>query len=608
VSSPFDPEGTSGAVVGTVGAPTGFLDNYQATLQEAANNERYLGAEDEVQSGWQKSIRALRQRGIEVPENSPLRLIEDTIDPTQSRPITRAFLGVDTDSPAFVARFKAAEQVNEQIKTLNDPNIPSIDQIIQQVKDARAGRVEHATEIESASDGIGGWFGRLAGGVTSAFTDPAQVPTLLAGGFGKTVAMRLATGVAANAAVAAGIQGEFANQQHQLLGEPQGSVGEAALYGGLAGLVIGGAHEGLGALAHTALAKAQLPDVHFNFDDPQLRSMFNEAPDSPVSRAGIEALNDNVHFEASNPYPDTEAGLRRFTGEAADIVGAFGGTSTAIGRFLPPLEDFTLDTLDFHTQVVKEQSPEIFGRVEEATRRVNELDEQINAAQEKLDGLSVSDALTQVDQTTGDLVRSYEEELARPNLSNEDRAALEQKIQGITESVQATPPDLTPQLQEAEARLAAATTKAEALAAARDLDKLHKAAGVDVLQRAMSQAERPIRDNLKGLKASRKAAAKEFRAARNAMDKEIERIKAEERAKELLKPQQGLGTERGPFDVEAMRSDRVDEAVKTTDEAHAAKADYGDDLIHTEEPAKPAEGEPEVTLTVPEEWSMLAVG
>jgi len=604
-ADPFDAAGTQGAVIGTVGAPTGFLDNFRATLNVAANNDRWLDGEREIQDGWQNSLRAYQQRtGQQLPDSNPIKLIEDSIDPERDRPFARWFSGADDTSPHRVAQFQAAQDINEQIKALNDPNIKSIEQIIEAVKDARGLRAQDAQDVSEASTPIGGLLGRLAGGVVGSMTDPAQLPTLIAGGFGKTVAMRIGTEVATNAAAGGFIQGELINPQNKLFGEQEGSVGEAALLSGLAGGVLRGAGEGLGALATRALDRVSLPQVDsFNFDDPQLRQMFERAPDSPATRAGIAALDENAHFEANNPYAHTGAGLQRFTGEAEDITRAFSG-DTAVGRFLAPVEDFTLDNLDYHTQVVREQAPEIFDRLEQATARVNQLDEEIAGTQDTLANISVSDVLRKIDEDSANLVQSYEQELANPNLSKADRAALQQKIDGIKESVGAVQPELADQIAAAEQRLAEATTKGEQLAAARDLDKLHKAAGEDILQKAVDSVEIPLKKKTQALRASRKAAAREFKAARDEMDRAIEKIKAEERVKELLHPQQGTDPA-GAFDVEMVRGDRAAQAQKLVDDwwDSLQRGDFNEDLVREKPPVE--EGAEPVT-TVPE--GMVDIG
>lgn len=567
MSNPLDASAGTGAVVGTVGGPTSFFDNFQATLQEAATNESWLGFEGEVRSRWDDSLKQLQAKtGLATAVNDPTPLVEDLIDPNKERWITRAFLGVDDTSAERQAMFQAARDANARVTALGDPSIPSLEQIIEEVKNNRGVRAENAAQVAEASGAFGGFFGRLAGGVTAALADPAQLPTLLAGGVGKTAAMRIGTEIAANAAVGGAVQSQLVNPQHRLLGEEEGSVAEAALYGGLAAGVIRGGAEGLGVLASRALDRAT-PEVSFDFADDQLRQMFQAAPENPQARAGLALLDQQTHIDSSISYVETDAGYRRFTGEVGDIWGSVTGrTDTAIARLLPPIESFTLENLDFHTQVVREQTPEVFSRLEAASGRVAELDAQIVDAQGRLDNLTVGDALAKIDEDTGNLVQAYEAELQQPNLSAADRAALEQKIAGIVESVQARPQ--TPDLAAAEARLAAATTKAERLAAARDLDKLYKSVGEDQLAKAVDSVEIPLKKELQALRASRKAAAKEFRASRAAMDQRIAEVKAEERVKQLLQPQRGTSLERGEFDVEGMRPDRVEAQAKAVDEAH----------------------------------------
>lgn len=602
MSDPYNSDIGAADAPATMGRPTGFGENFASSLGLAAQNNNWLSLQGDVQSEWQNSLNALRARGIDVPENNPLRMAENLLDPNNQNTFERGFLGVNDTTPERQTAFQNAERLNDQIHALNDPAVQSIEQIIDHVKQVRGIREDDAGAIAQAATWMGK-VGGVLGDIASMGTDPAQIPlNLIPGGIGKTVVTRLAAAVAMNAGIAGFVQGELVNPMRQEAGEQPDSVAEAALYGGAFGGLLHGAGEGLGYLASRALAKIQVETGPLNFEDAQLRSMFERHPDDPNARAGLAALDEKAHFEESNQYGDTSPGMRRFSDEQSAVIDAFGDTlnrsGTAIGRVLPDVSVDNLDNLDYHTEVVKTEQPELWDRLVAATQELSDIDAKIADTQHSIDNLSVSDALSKIDETTGDLVKSYEEELNNPNLSDSDRAALEQKIQGIVESVQATPTDLGPQIAVAEQKLTEATTKAEQLAAARELDKLHKQVGEDVLQRAMDQVTIPMKKELQALAASRRAANKAFKAARNTFDAAIERVKLMERLRESLKPQtpdpkQGPG---GPIDVTALRGDRLQTKFNETDAAADALPKQNDALGErilksTEEKPEPKEGQ-----------------
>ena len=574
MSGPFDPYGADSGANTTIGFPTTYGDSLSASWDQATQVTSFLGLQEDMQKRWEESVRKYNQRiGHDSGADTSMAGMSRTIsvDGSDQTSWQEWFLGTNDIRDARQEKLKQdTATVNAELERMNDPTMPGLNTIFAQAKQDRQQVTQRADQTAETGP-FGSSVFRFAGGAAGSVTlnDPFNLLTLPFGGFGKTLAVKLGTDVVINAAVSGVSQDQFVNPQARALGEQTQSPWEAALFGGATAGVLHVSALGLGKLAGKALNRAGFnsPELGpLDFNDSQLRSMFEARPEDPTARAGLSALDDGEHFSRGNPYGDTAAGARQFHGEVTDIMAAMQGkTDTAIVRVLPAADDFTIDNLDFHTQIVREQSPEIFDALNVATDKISAIDEQIAQVTGQLDNTSVGDALTKIDETSGALVKALEADAVNPALTQPQRDAVVARAQQIKESLLAKPADLTGEIKAAEDRFNGAQSKAEQLAAARDLDKLYKSAGEDALQKAHDSVTIPLAKEIQSLNASRKAAVKQFKVARSAMDKAIEQVKAAERVKELLNPLGQREALSNPlhYTVAERTGQQIDEASKT---------------------------------------------
>lgn len=536
MSDPYDASGFS--TLPTLGPRSTFSENLNAAYDQAYRNDSFLGLESEVQSRWEDTVKKYNARiGKDSGAAVDLRTLSDltSFDKSKEQSWQEVFLGSGGQSEfpeqAAAAKERTA-QVNEELKRLNDPSLPSLEQIMQQAVKAR-GEVDQRVEQVSETSGFAGTLGRFVGGVEGSFSlrDPVQLGTLFAGGFGRTVAMRIGTEMAVNAAAEGAIVSQTINPRRQALGEPEQSVFTSALVAGLGAGVLRGGAEGLGVLARHTLAKASIGELNLDFRDEQLASMFRVAPESPDARAGLHLVEGQQLFDHANPYGETEVGMRRFTGEVTDIYSASNGkTDTAVARFMQP-EPFTLDNIDFELQVVREQQPELYGVLEQATARLHEIDQAIANRTGELDNVSVADGVRRIDEPSADLVADYE------------RTALDtSKPMPVRED------------------------------AARKMDMIVKSLGEEEVGKAVNDAGIGPRKELQQLRASRKAAAKQFKQVRSVVDQVVARVKQEAVIKSLaLGSPVPTALERAstdvPFHTHTQRFDVVEARTQAVDSA-----------------------------------------
>ncbi len=532
--NPFDPY-TDGSPTITKGAQSSVWDNITSSYDVATKVDSTMAIEAAVQERWQRSLADYEaatgsKSGVDTSYSTINSMVAPTIDPDGTRTLpdffaqTLAMTGAGRGSTPDQIRSNQesqvdkARQLNEAIKALNNPNIKNIDQILQDVIEERRSIIERADQVGETSGTLGSLFGGAIGGAAGFITSLPESPQnlLFLGGGGQTVAARMASDMLIGAAGQAVAQGLAINPTRAALGEPEDS-----LLGGVLGAALGAGvfRAALIEPFHFAFGKGAVGrelDPLGPLDDTQLRSMFEAAPENPAARGGLVALDEAQAFRSANPYGQTLAGTRRFSAETADIMAVLGGrTDTAVGRFLPAAEDFTFDNVDFHSLVVKEQAPLIFARLNEATDAISRIDEQVAAVTQRVDRPRVSDAVAKIDEDSGALVRSIEDDLARTDLTAPVRAQLEAKLVQIAESL-------------------------------------------GVGERQLADTVIGPRKELQTLRASRKAAVKEFRAARKDFDAELTRVRVEEslrahlnRPTEAISAPLGVRPEAGRFDVVA---------------------------------------------------------
>lgn len=539
MSNPLDPGFASSPA--TVGASTSILDNFMRGW-DLSETQTTTSVEDATLPLYENAIKAYEARigkktGVQADRRLVSNLIQPIIDPNNERGLASAWSNFDftvyqsgVDTPEI--RLERARQIDNEIKALNDPTIPSIEGILKQVQEQYLALQESAQQ-GSDSGGMLGWLAQSAGAGLGVLAegDPLALSSMIGGGSG-TIARRIGTDLLLGAAFGVENQVFNLNPTARVMGGEEVSATEAALQGALGQAIVGATLHGLGRVASRAYEAARLPE--FNIDvggDPQLRAMFEAAPESPRARAGLQLLDNEAQFVLHNPYGDTTPAYRRFTAEVGDVAALMEGrTDTAVGRFIAsePLE-FNLDNWNADHEIVRAQQPLVFDRLVAATQRLNAVDTAIAEATTRIDNLSVADAVSRIDEAAGQLVRAFEEDMHAPGATNEVK-----------------------------------------LRAAQQIDKIVKSLGEDLVERNMNDAAIAPKKEMQTLQASRRAANKEFKAARNAMDRAIEANKALEAAKLKAFPQQpDVPLARVPIQPDRLRADVVARAVEETDATSA---------------------------------------
>lgn len=554
--SPLD-VGHTETFEGTAGFPTSIGESFDSVFDLSYRVDSLLGLETEVQSRWEKSIREYEaatgtKTGIDTSIRTVGGLINPMIDPGKERGLARSFQGLDFtlygpgDGPE--ERLQKAREFNDKIRSLNSSQIRPIEDVLEEVLAQRQltiERSEAAAETTGFLGTIAGFAGGIAGTLASAFSgrDPVQLGTLFVGGGGKNVATRIASEFAVNAAAEGIVQQAGIQPTRKALGEPESDILSAMLTAGAAGGALRGVGEVAGALVSRYL-KAEREPITLDFEDRQLREMLGQAPQTPEIRAAQVLLTEDAMFVRANPYADTNAGLRRFEVEVESVLASFSGkTDTAVARLLPEVDDFNIENLDYHSQVVREQRPQVFQAVADTSSRIRELDERIAQLTDQIDNISLAEGVARIDEDTANLIRSYEADLANPQLTTKQREDI-----------------------------------------IRRADQAIKSIGEAAVERELVNAGIAPRKELQRLRQERKAATKRFREARDIFDRAVNEVKALERIKEITTAPGVLrSVPASPINPVALRKDVVEATTKAIDSFHEQIPEVSESIVQAME-------------------------
>jgi len=576
----------------TAGPQSSWLENLESAFDISFNVDSMFGLEAQVQSRWEDSLRQYEKVtgqavGIDASQAMVNSMIQARIDPNNQRFGANFFAQLSPGAQYSIfanpaqaiaenvvaaatqgqreEAFRRAQEFNEQIKALGNPSLKSFDDIVDEVIQARKDIIDRDADVNERG-AWGSFLARIAGGVGGTIAaavsgrDPIQAASLFVGGGGKNIAWKIGSEIAVNAAAEGVTQAVAIQPTSQLLGEPQQNIAEAVLWAGLTGGVVRGGIEGIGRLASRALARGNMELPSFDLRDEQLRQVFENNLNDPSARAGLSLLDDNAAFERANPYGDTTTGLRRFTGEIADIYDMMRGrTSTAIAHILEP-EDFNLDVLDFELGSVRDRRPDLYDGLLSTTGRLAELDNQITDITSRIDNLSIVDAVGEVNAQAGARMAELQAQLADETLTPRQRDFIQRKIDEVQAEVTRVAPEILSRISELEEKLATPGFERYGKIGrnmARELDQLIKKAGERPLEDALDRIEAPMRSSLEALRKERTRAAADYRRARSRVDKEIARINAEQRVLEMAKPPTVQGPKPGEINPRALRADVV---------------------------------------------------
>lgn len=516
---------------GSTGPNSGFFEGLSAGYSQQYNVDSSYGMEAEVFDRWKDSLYKLeRTTGTKFDMqldygsiNNYVRAVKGEDPSLWQQSIT--LQGLD---PTEAIKARAPfEKANAAIKQLNDPDIRSMEDIVDEVIKFRAG-IEEESAVISETGGFMAGLGQFVGAVAGSFSprDPLLLATMGFGGFGKNVAVKIGT----EAGIAGGVETtqQFASVQptRAVLGEEPGSPLTNVVYAMLGAGLLRGGFEGAAHLLGKVRGRGISEDGTVNV--PELHQALEENIQSPSARAGLHLLDAQETFDRANPYGESPVGTRRFIAELDDVYKVMSGqTDTAIARALPELP-YEVQLLSEDVTIVKAERPEVYDRLESAQAKLNEIDDRIAGMQQDIGDLSISDAISRVDQDAGILARSFEEDLKNPQLTSKAKADVERKLNTVIESI-----------------------------------------GVDrIVREAENVAIKPKKE-LQSMRASRRAASKEYRKARNEFDKALAQTQAEIKIKQMVgKPVKNVERlEPNSFNPEQFSPDVVAEVKRTISNA-----------------------------------------
>lgn len=358
---------------GSAGPSVGVWDMAYQGFAQQYHVDSSLALPSELALRWDDSLTALRASGQNFEAPSYLgvytRFAGALRGETYEARSKSGELNRELD-----AEFENMQRANEAIRQLNNPNIRTFEQILE-----GASSMQHETEERTASmserTGAAGTVASMLGGMVGSFTtrDPINLITAPIG-FGRTIAARIATDIAVNAGVAALTDVAEVNPNRALVGLPEHNpYYDAAIAGVAAGVFRGALIEPLGA-AFRHLGSAG-EGINFDFRDAQMQQMFTTAEHSPSARAASSILGDTQVFEQSNPYGTGMVAGYRWQADLEGTARALNGEDNVTTTLPPVPSDFVERQLSF--QSVKEQSPEVYDRLETARQRVNNLNSLI---------------------------------------------------------------------------------------------------------------------------------------------------------------------------------------------------------------------------------------
>lgn len=347
---------------GSAGPVTGAWDFFKQSVEQQFRVDSQQALQEEVRNRWLENLQTFNsQAGTNYEEPFTLNAYTKYMDNIAGEE-PGWFDDFDLETKAGVKRLEEADLAIQQAggKSFSD--------IVQEVY-AMQRETEETTGRMAAQAGTGATIAGFAGAAIGSFStrDPINVISLPIGGGGRTIATRIASEMAVGGAAVAATDVLAVQPNRARAGLPERSLAFDVAAGAIGAGVIRGGLEGVGAAVRRFRPNGVTIDL--DFEDAQLREMLGQA-DTPRSRAGVAVLDDTIALERANPYGDGPTADARFYAELNEMQKSLGGAPmTAVARVLPPIPIEVVDNaLDF--KLVKEQSPAVWARLEEAKAKV----------------------------------------------------------------------------------------------------------------------------------------------------------------------------------------------------------------------------------------------
>lgn len=360
---------------GSLGPAVSPWEMVQQNFRQQFRVDSAMALDQELSNRFRESLAALSARGqnFNVIVGNPYlyrefaQYTQDGVVPTRRNPRIR----MEGDVPLTDFEegppdgFEEMRRANEAIRQLNDPRIKSFEQILAEVSEMQRGVEEETASMSERASTLGNILG-FAGTIGGSFTlrDPLNIITAPIG-IGRTVATRIAGDMALAGGTTAVTEFTDVGPNRAIAGLPERDplLDIAAATIG-AGLIRGGI-EGVGA-GYRALRGRLTPEIDFDLRDAQLQQMFADNSQSPSARGAASLLEDTRFIERNNPFGEGYAAQERFIAELRAVQRSMNGEPmTAVARVLPPVPFESIrKAADF--EIVREQSPEIYARMEQA--------------------------------------------------------------------------------------------------------------------------------------------------------------------------------------------------------------------------------------------------
>jgi hypothetical protein len=532
---------------GSAGPTVGVWDMLTQQTEQQFRVDSQQALQQEIDNRWRDNLRMLEDRhGQRFDAPDLIRSYtsyHDNLNGAAEESSSMFFRSLEDMNPD--QEWKRIEAADAAIQTLADPEIKSFQDVVQEVYAMQRALEEETSSMASRAGTaatVGGFVGAMAGSFTG--RDPLNLGTLPFGGGGRTIAMRVATEMGVAGAVTAATEAAFVQPNRERAGLPERSLAfdvAAAMVG--AGVLRGG-FEGIGAGVRR-LREGQVT-IDTDFADDQLRQMFENNVNSPRARAGAAILDDTLAFEKANPYGAGPTAEARFQAELQQTFDALNGApSTAVARVLPPLPTEMVErAADF--QIVKEQSPEVWTKLETAQASVRELEDTINTAIDTLQNPSIVEAVRLVDQDAAAQLEVLSARVNDETLPEPERVAADLEAQAIIQRV-----------------------------------------NPERVEKAYSGFEQRTRQTVRRARAQRANANRQYQAAYKAVEAEATKLN---HAKAVITGQQqreavdllGYPTTRKPFVGPVMRHDIVEARTEQINLANERVAEQSDRIAKAE--------------------------
>lgn len=341
---------------------------------------------------------------------------------------------------AALAKYKIYEANMEELQKKFPAEVRTFSDMFNDVKAERE-KAFQAVQDAGQGSGFAGTVGGFLGGAASQFDasrNPLQFASLFAGGFGKSVATRIATeaGVFGTGQVVQ--DALFTQPARQAFNEPDVNYGEdfltAAAFGGL----FRGVHEGA-APAFRALEDKIAPGRSFARALEEDIKSWHPTEDSfnlenPTGRAGAAIFDHDEALRAVNPYGDSDEGMARFVRDLDQMDQSYTTGEPLVDP--NPREPGDIRSATVDRALLQAESPEVFARLTTAEAKLDELTGVSKTLSDSIDNRSVGDIASHfLDTDTTNLIKSLEDDMNDVKTKPEVRTAAEKQLNTIVESI-----------------------------------------------------------------------------------------------------------------------------------------------------------------------------